>query len=283
MRFLLLPVAACLMAFSLSSPAEARRGGSAAQELLFVAPTKLSDPSGNPLALCHLVKTHGFLFINLFRTSESYALATDGCLTDSYVPVTAEMLAAAKTAGEIPGDTPDQPALTLQQKIEGHWGLAALAAFILFAVAAGLRRKGRTKDRHALIDAGTPVGTLMLDVMCQAAKADGEVDASEIDLIVSISRSLTGTAFDREKVSKIMDLTEKKSNEAEFRALGKGLAPDQRLLLVKGALMVVAADGKLDGKEKDFVARLAKGLDVSPQAVQKLFADLTSAARSATS
>lgn len=125
-----------------------------------------------------------------------------------------------------------------------------------------------------MIDAGTPIATKLLDVMSHAAKSDGQVDTVEIDLIVSASMQLTGTAFDREKVMQIMDLAESKVNNIDFKGFGAGLSGKERLGLVHGALMVIAADGKLEGKEKEFVARLARGLNVPTGAVQELFNEM---------
>lgn len=132
MRLFVSVAAACLVLFAAVSSAEARTRGSKAEELLYVAPTKITGPSGENLALCHLVETSGVFFVNLFRRSISYALASNNCLTDSYIPLTQDMLTAAKASGEIPADTPSLPTMTFAQKAEGSWGWAAFAAFCSF-------------------------------------------------------------------------------------------------------------------------------------------------------
>ncbi|WP_394177443.1 DUF533 domain-containing protein [Yoonia maritima] len=276
MRAFLLGLLAVLFMSSAATTAEARRGGgSTSEELLFVSPTDLGS-ADSPIALCHLVSTTSVIFVNFWRTVESYALAENGCATDSYFEFDATQLKAAQTAGLVPADIPVTPKLSIGQIAGGFWGFGILAALLIFAVAKMAKARTRRKERRGLMGEGSPASHAILDAMCHAAKADGQIDPSEIATIKSVAEEMTGQAFSPEIVKRMADLAEATPAEADFKRLVKGRSKDEQLDMMRGVLMVVAADGQFAGKEQVFVGGLAKAMRMNGDVVKTLLSEVVS-------
>jgi uncharacterized membrane protein YebE (DUF533 family) len=276
MRSFLYGLLAIVFISSFATQAEARRGGgySTAQELLFVAPTQLGT-NEKPLALCHLVSTNSVIFVNFWRTMEGYAIAENGCQTDSYFEFEVDRLKLAQAAGAIDADIPEVPKLSLAEISGGFWGFGAIALLLGFAALKAAKSAARKKQRLGLMTSGTSGAKAILDAMCHAAKSDGRVDPSEIATIKSVANKMTGETFTEETVRQMIDLANASLNDAGYSALIKGCSKEEQLDMMRGVLLVVASDGHFAGKEKEFVGGLAKAMKMAPEIITSLLAEIT--------
>lgn len=277
MRHLFTGFITALLLTSLATQAEARRGGgyTIEQELIFVSPTTQRNQNG-PLALCHLVKTTGLFFsFNLWRTLEGYALAENNCDTESYYALSAEDVKTAQALGQIPDTVPIEPKLSFDEIIKGFWMWSIIGLLVFGALFKGVQVSRRRKMRMKLLAGATPTQQAILDAMCHAAKSDGYVAPSEIETIKHAAEEITGMAFSLEAVKKLAGLAEENLNKHAFKRLFKGCSKLDQLVMMRGVLMVVAADGRLDGKENVFVGSLAKAMSMDNHTVSMLLAEVT--------
>ena len=276
MRHLLTGFITAIFLTSMATQAEARRAGySTAQELLFVAQTEFEDETGT-LALCQLVETQSAIFVNFWRSVESYALASDGCNTESYYEFTAAELKTAQAAGMIASDVPLEPKLSMQSLAGGFWGFGLLALVLIGLGLKVLQVQRRKGQRLAIMGNATPAAQSILDAMCHAAKADGYIAPSEVAMIKSAAEEMTGENFALEDVKRMATLAEETLDLNGHKRLIKGRSKPEQLDMMRGVLMVVAADGKLDGKEKTFVGGLAQAMNMDAATVQALLAEVVS-------
>jgi hypothetical protein len=276
MRSFLFGLLAIVFMSSFATQAEARRGGgyATAQELLFVAPTELGTDE-RPLALCHLVETNSVIFVNFWRTMEGYALAENGCATDSYRQFDADLLEVAQTVGAIDPDVPLVPKLTIAEIAGGFWGFGAIGLLLAFLALKARTTRGRKKQRLDLMDGATPSAKAILDAMCHAAQCDGRAGETEIATIKSVAEEMTNLAFTLQTIRHMTSLATTGLNDAGFKALIKGRNKEDQLDMMRGVLLVVAADSQFDGKEKEFVGGLAKAMKMAPEIITSLLAEIT--------
>lgn len=270
MKRILMGATALVFCASLADPAAARKRGSSAQKMLFVAETKMQGAKQENLALCHLIKDQGIFFINLFRSSEGYVLAGDNCVAESYYNLPDGNITAAKAAGAIASDVPDTPTLSFQEKLAGHWGWLLVLGFVGFGLVGFMQKRKRSKMRAELLGDINPVAKQMLDAMCHAAKADGSIDASEVAAIAAAASQITGETFSPETVSQIAHLAEADLDKKDFAKFVKGTDAAQKEAIMEGVLQVVAADGQLDGKEQAFVGGLAAASGMNSDKVNEI-------------
>jgi uncharacterized membrane protein YebE (DUF533 family) len=252
--------------------AMARGGGGSAEFMDFVADTTIppAETGGAQVSLCHLVKKHTAIGIPLFYESEGYVLAENRCVTESYYSFTAEEFTLAQSLGMIPTDIPQAPSISLSRRIP----TIILGLVIAALIGAGINRARRTKARVAEMGDVNPFAQRMLDVLCHAAKSDGATDAREVATIAAIAGQLTGTQFDAEKITRMIGLSEKSLQPAQFKKFAKDLTDDQKDALMRGALMVLAADGQVGRDEQKFLNGLAGGLAVTQSRFDQIMASM---------
>jgi tellurite resistance protein len=263
-------LAAALMA--MGTMAEARGGGGSAEFMDFVADTTIppAETGGEQVSLCHLVKKHTAIGIPLFYQSEGYVLAGNRCETETYYSFTAEEFSLAQSLGMIPTDIPAAPAISFARRIP----TIILGLLVLALIGAGIRQARRKKARLAEMGDISPFAQRMLEVLCHAAKSDGAADAREVATIAAIAEQMTGTRFDPEKITRMIALCEKSLQPQQFTKFAKGLTEDQKDAVMRGALMVLAADGQVGKEEQKFLNGLAGGLAVTQSRFDQIMASL---------
>jgi DnaJ-domain-containing protein 1 len=269
-RYLVSALAAALMA--MGTMAEARGGGGSAEFMDFVADTTIppSETGGVQVSLCHLVKKYTAIGIPLFYESEGYVLAENRCETESYYSFTAEEFTLAQSLGMIPADIPDAPSISFARRIPA----IILGLLVLAVIGAGINQARRKKARLAEMGSVSPFGQRMLEVLCHAAKSDGAVDAREVATIAAIAEQMTNTRFDPEKITRMITLSEKSLQASQFATFAKGLTEDQKDAVMRGALIVLAADGQVSKAEQTFLNGLAGGLSVTPSRFDQIVASM---------
>ncbi|MBU2983561.1 TerB family tellurite resistance protein [Lentibacter algarum] len=270
---LIFPLLLAAVTVFTANAAEARRRGSSSQDLIFVSDTKV-EIDGTKFALCHLVETNSIFFVNLFRSLEGYVLAPNKCIAERYMSLSDADLAKAKASGAIPESVPATAKLAIKDKIMGHWGWLLVLAVVAFAGMGYLNTRKRRKAREALMGDATPTATAILDAMCHAAKVDGVIAPEEVTEIQNVAQQMTGQTFTTETVRQIADLADEDLSDSEFKRFAKGRNPEEKELMMKGVLMVVASDGQLDGKEQKFVGKLGGALAMSGEQINTMLAEI---------
>ncbi len=256
----------------LGTMAAARGGGGSAEFMDFVADTTIppAETGGTQVSLCHLVKKYTAIGIPLFYESEGYVLAENRCMTESYYSFTAEEFTLAQSLGMIPTDIPAAPSISLARRIP----TVILGLFVLALIGAAINQARRKKARLAEMGNVHPFAQRMLEVLCHAAKSDGVTDAREVATIAAIAGQLTGTEFDAAKITRMITLSEKSLQPAQFKKFARDLTDDQKDALMRGALMVLTADGQVGKDEQKFLNGLAGGLAVTQSRFDQIMASM---------
>lgn len=268
---------ASIFVFTLAAnTAEARRGGGygTSENLSFVAQTSEVD-NGQPLSLCHLTKTHHVLFMNFYRSVEGYGLAENNCDTESFYELSSDNLQALRTIGSIPKDVPDEPKLATADLLKGFWGWFVVAGGVAFAVFAQIKRKQRKAQREELMGNVDPAQRSIIDLICHAAKADGTIDREEVIAIQRIAQAILNINLDLPRIEQIATLAEEDLSESGIKTLLSNINVNGYGDVMRAVLMVVAADGVLDGKEKVLVGRMAKEMRISGEQLGAMLAEIT--------
>jgi len=113
--------------------------------------------------------------------------------------------------------------------------------------------------------------------MCHAAKADGYIAPSEVEMIQRAAQEMTGETIGLDMVKQMAQLAEEKLDANGFKRLIKGRSKVEQLDMMRATLMVVAADGRLDGKEKAFVGGLAQAMKMDSGTVSALLQEVVGA------
>ncbi len=95
--------------------------------------------------------------------------------------------------------------------------------------------------------------------------------------IAAIAGQLTGMSFDAEKIGRMISLCEKSLQPAQFKAFAKGLTESQKDAVMRGAMMVLAADGQVGRDEQKFLNGLAGGLAVTQSRFDQIMASMQQA------
>lgn len=253
------------------------------QHLIYVAPSKFENET-EQLALCHLVETGSILFFNIWRSALTYALSNNDCNSSSYRELSIADLKTAQALGLISDSIPTKPRLTLKSRAEGFWGVAAIALWLAYE---GLkwRRAQKAKGRKKAFTEGvTPATEALVDVMCHAAKADGYFYPGQSQVIKQAVKELTGESVALEDVKRVATLAEdlfhpegdKSLIQGHMKDLIEERTNDEQLIMMRGALTVVAVNGKLFFDEAEFIYALAEAMDMSNETVQRLLAAVSS-------
>lgn len=253
--------------------AEAGRGFTGTKEtLMFVAETSLSGVDSDTFALCHLVRQHtAFGIVPLTYSVESYALADFGCETSSYIPLTAPQIATLRDEGRIPAGIPDLPALPLRYTAQ-TWGVWAVILGLLAAMLTGRlpiapERAGVSRRRGR---ATAPFELRLVEAMMLTACADGHLDDRELDLMARAVAKITGKDVSRDTVRHLAAEATPPGTAAEFHDFGVGLSDQQRIEVLRAALAIAVADGRIAARERAFLDQLALGLMIPVTAIDAM-------------
>jgi uncharacterized tellurite resistance protein B-like protein len=269
LRAVLFLCATIASAALLPGQAEARRGGGFVvhqQVLEFVSLTTLSDNTGAPLALCHLIDERAAFGVLKFTvTLEGYALATKNCSTDNYIPYSSTKVALAKARGEIPKAVPDEPVLTARQQVIGFAGWPVLAALLLFSVVSARGKvSGLRERRNSLLFGISPLHHSAIVLMAQAARADGQVTTQEVAMIARNLQDFTRSAVDFDTVAEIVELTAPARLDADLKLVAaRRHSAEDKAALMSICVMMISADGRVANAELALLRRMAKALKLS--------------------
>jgi uncharacterized tellurite resistance protein B-like protein len=99
--------------------------------------------------------------------------------------------------------------------------------------------------------------------MALAMTVDGQITDAEIDVLKKEWKRLAGVPLDAEGLAGDVDqaVTDADTLWTWMKANGPGLVADEKEIVVRGAILVVMADGELAEQEMILLRRLARALD----------------------
>lgn len=258
-KFSLGAAAATAALFFTASSAEAGIPYGSYEELTFVAETGVYAPSGDTtLSLCRISTKHHVGFIGFWRNDAAYVLSESQCLEDGFYRISQEDMTAYQETGLIAPEVPAAPTLTAQEIATGFSGTFLLVLALFFKAAIELRefvsRRRRTGSNTAAINT--------LAAMCHIAKADGEIDPAEIEMIGAVIFDKTGRQFSIQQIAQMIELTEDTLDPEDYAGFGEGLTEHERERLIEAALIVAVADGEIHPAEHSLMMNLARGLNI---------------------
>ena len=119
-------------------------------------------------------------------------------------------------------------------------------------------------------------GLACFDVMVHMSMADGHLDETEIAVISSISSHLFGRkASDSEIKGAAKEVVNsKRPIEFVLQGLNNRLNSQQKGLIIKAALYLINADGKVTASEQEMLARVVSALNISTNELTDLTAEV---------
>ncbi|MEO1274326.1 MAG: TerB family tellurite resistance protein [Pseudomonadota bacterium] len=266
---------ACLIVFT--DPATAKRGAAErTQSLTFAGETSVPGPDGAPLDLCVFRSSWtAFGFIGVWE-SRSYVFSDAACAGTAYMTLPGNGFDVARADGLLPAALPKTPPFSLGERLNTSWGAFAIAGLILLAIVKLIRARIAAGARARVLGRADSMGKRAATVMAAAARADGRIDAREVALILETVNRMTDVPLERDEVIYVIENTPKMTPK-ELAGLGKGLDEEDRRDLVQAAIMITAADGTLDGKEKRFIGALAGALRLTKADLEMIFGRMAAA------
>lgn len=269
--------------FLAADPAEARGSipyGSK-ENMTFVAETQIPGPGGAPMALCHLTKHYHLAFIPAVRQSLGYGLSEAGCATEAgYYEIDAQGIADAKASGLIHRHTPETPRLSLQEIATGFVWVWIVLAFGTHATLKALGRRRQLSIRREILGIDNDAVFTFVDAMCHAAKSDGRTAPEEITYIRDVARDLTGLDYTDRHIAQAIAYCPKLGDTKEFKRFGADMNRDQKLMILHGALTVVAADGEMSRSESTFIGNLASSMQLGRDDIDNVMTRVLAGLRS---
>ncbi|WP_428543490.1 DUF533 domain-containing protein [Profundibacter sp.] len=213
-------------------------------------------------------------YLGFWRVSHGYALAANGCDSDTYYDISEADFKEAQSNGQISANLPEKPKMTLNQIASGFGGLALVALLVLFLLLKSVGGAQRKSARKAQMGQMPVVATQIVDAMCHAAISDGELDDSEVATIAEIAKQMTGEELAEDRIRLIISKASAKPTDSEFKAFGAGLGPVEKELVLKAVFAVIAADGQIVDSEHEFFIKTAQALGVDADTVRRIVEDV---------
>jgi tellurite resistance protein len=213
------------------------------------------------------------MFVDVWRTQKGYALAENQCAVESFYTIDDVQLAGLKAEGLIEADIPAQPAVKAGLAVP-MWAWALILGLVGFVAMKARTKKARKSGRQQLLGDVSPAAMAIIDAMCHVSKADGDVSASEVREIAVAVEQMTGEAIDPSRVSEMANLAEQTLTDGDFKKFAAGRSADEKEVMMRGVLYVAVADGQLDGKEQQFVGKLAQAMKMPGDKVAALLQEV---------
>lgn len=248
---------ALLLVILSGAPASAQTGETGLiDDLEFVAPTRIPGPDQGDMALCQLTRSFRVLGYALTTEIRGYVLSQDNCATIDR-PFNSDQLATAQSLNLISSDVPAVARNSLQQNLQRYGLFAALGLAILAVIwrraksLLGYDQSGPMRKKAA---------QRIVSAMCHAAKCDGLVGANEMSLISKTAQRMTGRVYPTAEIIRMADQANLDLSPNDYIAFGHGLRDREKDVMMRAALLVAMADGRMLPSEYEFVTELAHGL-----------------------
>ena len=250
-------------------------------ELTFVAETGISTPTGDgTLSLCQSSIKYHAGFVGFWRSNMGYVLSSSHCEGDMFMEITDGDFAAYQLAGLIPASVPAKASLSTQSIMTGFAGTILLVIALAFKLLITLRGRGSRPRRQKV---GQDASAIALAAMCHVAKADGQLDPSEVKMIRRIITAKTGRKFTEKQIMLMVSETADTLSQEDCVMFGEGLSEEERNLVMEAALLVAVADGEIHATEHSLVMNLANGLGIKAEEFRAMLRDIADQLQGASS
>lgn len=265
-------IAALLISSAFATPAQAARGAAIhgwSEKLLFVAETNIPGES-----LCHLVKENHAMFLPYWTSSLGYAIASNGCDTDSYMALTPDMLKSFQETGLIPKDISPEINVPMADRFVNFSVLGVGAGLVLFGLGSKSGRRSAPKrvsgkqvsrgNRSQLLPA-------LIDVMCAMSMIDGNVDQKEVAVISDVYQKMTGRKITIEQIAKHFQSI---NGPVDFNHIADVFNATEREILLEAAIRVATADGRIEDAEYEFIGDMTEAFDFGAEQIRNIMAHM---------
>lgn len=116
----------------------------------------------------------------------------------------------------------------------------------------------------------------MLRALLLMAAADGVVDEQELERIADIMTRLSGRAFEVDEVEQIQQTLDQQTLDSVLQEIAATLNDNGKVLVLRGLLMIAAADGQIVDDEQTAIYRAGKILGFRKNDVKTVLASLES-------
>ncbi len=259
---------------SMPQAAQARGGASTKEVLAFVTDTEIFI-AGDQMALCSLVEQWAIMgVVPIYNEARTFALSPDNCVGEYYYDYSEAEVATAIENGLIPEDTPLKPSLSTVQFLTNCAVLGALGLIVVFGILGALFKvigAGRPKKPK-----GNPeLNEAALAAMCTVARADGEIDLQEANVVAAVSGEILGFQPKLQSILEMLHHAPSKLSEINFIAFGQGFTEKEKRVIMRGALRTATADGKICEAEHKVINGLAGGLMITGDEVRAMLQDIS--------
>lgn len=281
MKKIMLALAAMVLGISLSAPAEARGGGRFGTEdkIYTIEAIQLSPELAveappewrNGVTLGRRTSVQWF-FLGAWLTDVEYVAVPTG-VTDSYWSLTDDQMTALHEIGAISSAAPAYTIPAFDYVLAySLWIAVAGLALYLFGSSI-VTQKRAAKVRAAVGDDFPAFARLAL---LNAAKADGDIDETELTLIADVLKRAFNMETTRLQLIEEAAGSTLKSNQlvAHFEIAQRAMSPDQRGMLIQALVALFAADGRWSGKEKRLLQRYVVALGTDAKQAERLVSDI---------
>ena len=253
-RFLVL----FLLAMAFTSPATAfSTEFGFANDMEFVADTRIPGPRGSTLVLCYETRDFKVFGYTFSSNITGYALATEACTQGADRAFSPAQMATAQSVRLIDPSLPTVAENTIERTL-GNLGVWLAVSLALFAVI--IRRIKSLLGWDVRGPMRKKASDRILMIMCYVGKCDGIVAANEIALISKTAQRFTRRTVRPAEVIKITDHLSMDLSPQDFINFGKGLRDAEKDIMMQAAFYVALASGRLLPAEHAFVTDLAYGI-----------------------
>lgn len=243
------------------------------EALEFVTETTL-PMAGARLSLCHYTTTDTLYGLGVWTVSQGYVLSDAGCQGGSFFD-DPQRIAAGFANGQIPAGTPETARFTAMQVMTGFTiplGVAALLGLLVLRRLLSLvgRRRPRAIDRMEVLGLEDGPTFRFIDLMLHAANADGRAQPEELAYIKEKAKAVSGLDYEDAHIEWAITHTDRIKSRRDFRRFGEGLSVEQKRVMLRGALAVLAADHHMSRTERGFVANLTQALGLLREDVDNI-------------
>jgi|GEM_PF-4500046 len=233
-------------------------------------------PNGNELQLGY--KTTATYIWSLFGIgieNDGYVLIPAG-QDQKYIITKTQTIQLHQELGLLPENIRMRPRTSLLVILMGNSFFVLLIAFLTWIGFLFWKDKQRRTEVEKELSFLSKFERALLETMIIAAKSDGDFSDDEQALISLMFQKHTEEPIDKERVDRAIVHLTALSGSYQYRAakIGKSISSDERIRLIRAAVLILISDGKLEKPELRFLEEFAGGLGIPATEVISVFGEL---------
>lgn len=248
--------------------------------LSYVTETRIPTIDGGTYALCQRVEQKNLLFVGYWARSTGYVISPSNCTGVDYSELIDGSFESAIAAGAIEGAFTENPGLSGGQIFNGFLIWFFLVPIIFYVImnqvllGALKTRSPRAAATPAADQTAAPATDgpdAFLDVVFNAARADGGIAPHKVKTICEVARKLAGRGYSERRVKRFVAERLREAEAGRDSPLLINADRPDRSLLMQAALMTIVADGQMTMPEHRFLNGLANILEITRQEFDEIF------------